>query len=76
MLKCKDIAEQSSEFVDQQFSMKQKAAYFFHLLMCGQCRRYIQQFRLMIKQSKNLQQKPISDETAEKILQQVKKHNK
>lgn len=74
MLKCRDIAEQSSEFVDQNLSLKEKFSYYLHLMMCGNCRRYIQQFRLMIQHSKDLQPPPLSDEHAETIVQHVKHH--
>lgn len=76
MLSCKNIAEQSSEFVDKKLKPKQKLAYFLHLLMCGNCRRYIQHFRLMLKQSRNLQPKSLSDEHAEKILYTIKHASK
>ena len=72
MLKCKDIANQSSEFIEEKLSTREKVSYYLHLSMCGNCRRFIKQFRLMITQSKSLQSEPLADEKAEAIIQQVK----
>lgn len=76
MLKCKDIAEQSSEFIDDRLSVTQKLRVYFHLLICAHCRCFIQQFKRLISHSKGLQQTHITDEEAEAILQHVKQENK
>lgn len=72
MLKCKDIAEQSSDFVDQRLSFRQKLGYNMHILMCGNCRRYIQQFRTMLKKARTLRKAPLTDSQAQDIVDKVK----
>jgi len=73
MLKCKDIAAQSSDYIDKQLNFKTRLEFYLHLLMCGLCRRYIHNFKLMVKRSPDLKQKNIADIEAEKILAHVKK---
>lgn len=74
MLKCQDIASQSSDFVDKHLNLKDRFGFYLHLLICGHCRHYIQQFKAMILNSRTLSKKSASDTTAENILKHCKQH--
>lgn len=46
MLSCKQLVEQSSDLLDGHLSLRQRLAVRVHLMMCGNCRRFIHQMRL------------------------------
>jgi hypothetical protein len=49
MLKCREIAHRASEYIDREVPWQKRLAMAFHLLMCGHCRRFVDQMRLAIK---------------------------
>ncbi len=71
MLKCKDVAKKSSDFVEGRLSFRDKVAYYIHILICGNCRRYIQQFKSMLQQSTSIKAKPLTDDEAQTIVDKV-----
>jgi anti-sigma factor ChrR (cupin superfamily) len=49
MYSCRDIHDQASALVDRELSTREAVAVTLHLLMCGACRRFIRQFRLLTR---------------------------
>lgn len=45
MLKCKDVAELASRYVDHDLGVMQRAQIRLHLMMCRHCTRYVRQLR-------------------------------
>ena len=41
MLKCKEAAEMASDYIDKQLGWKDSFSMRAHLLMCVQCRRFV-----------------------------------
>lgn len=41
MLKCKEVANQASDYIDKQLSWKDNFSMRAHLLMCVHCRRFV-----------------------------------
>ncbi|HEB94563.1 MAG TPA: hypothetical protein ENI94_14135 [Gammaproteobacteria bacterium] len=41
MPSCREISEQASDYLDQDLSPWQRAAFRMHLLMCVYCRRHV-----------------------------------
>ncbi len=76
MLKCKDIAHKSSDFVDKKLNRKERLYYYLHLFMCGHCRRYIAQFRRFVTLNKQSSIQTISDAEVDSIVAAVKKEAK
>ncbi len=74
MLKCKDVAEKSSAYVDHQLSFRGRLGVYLHLAICVHCRRFLRQFKMMILGSRNLPMGLIDDQDVESIYQHVKKH--
>lgn len=58
MLSCKEVAQQASDYIDQQYSWRQRMAFRLHLFICGNCRRYISQLRSSIESLKLLKRRP------------------
>lgn len=71
MLKCKDIPETAEQLQDGTLSFGQRLSLYFHLVMCGHCRRYISQLKMMlgmISQSDADSTKQAADSEVEKIM--------
>ncbi len=49
MLKCKDVAERASHYIDPNLPWHKKLGWYMHLMMCHNCRRFVKQFRLTIR---------------------------
>lgn len=58
MFKCKDIAEHSSDYLDQRLSWQQKLAFKLHVFICKNCRRYMRQFQQTITSIKLVKSQP------------------
>ncbi len=69
MLSCKDVAQQASNYIDQQYSWRQRMAFRLHLFICRNCRRYISQLRSSIDSLKLLKRlpQPILNEHQKKL---------
>ncbi len=56
MLTCRELAQEySSAYIDNELTSRQYAGMRLHILLCGHCRRFVKQLRLV---KKVLQQKP------------------
>ena len=69
MLKCKDIVANATNYIDKELTWKQSMAMAMHLLLCGDCRRFIKYFKLFLQSLQNKQ--TISQEIADKISSEV-----
>lgn len=58
MLKCREVSEQMSDYIDGETTLARRAGLAFHLLMCGHCRRFFRQLRLV---SESVKEQPESD---------------
>ena len=67
MLSCKEIAQQASDYIDQQHSWQQRMGFRLHLFMCRNCRRYISQLRSTISSLKL-----VSDQATPALTEQQK----
>ncbi len=69
MLKYKDVLGKATDYVDKQLSWSQAMAMAMHLLMCGDCRRFIKYFRLSLSSLSH--KKTISVSQAKEISSKV-----
>jgi anti-sigma factor RsiW len=81
MLRCRDIAEQASDYVDGQLSWRRQLAVRLHLVMCLFCRRYTRQMRSTVTLLQGLRSKgvgsspdeePPSDADIQQILERAR----
>ncbi|MEH6579164.1 MAG: zf-HC2 domain-containing protein [Amphritea sp.] len=73
MLKCKEIVEQTGEYVDSEMVWQQRLAFRLHILMCGRCRGFVDNFKTMLvilHQSRNTE---LSPELIARLDRQVSK---
>ena len=71
MLTCKDIAKQASDYVDGHLSARQRLAFAFHLLLCGQCREFLRQLRLALRFYRKLPRAELDAAQAAVIVDKV-----
>lgn len=67
MLHCDQIAEQASDYIDQQHSWRQRMAFRLHLFICRNCRRYISQLRSSINSLKLIKQRSPANLTEQQL---------
>lgn len=77
MLKCKDVAHLSSEYIDNSLSFWQLINIKMHLLMCSNCRRFIKQLKNTVDVSTDIDRSNLQDQPrcSDKILTLVKKRS-
>lgn len=46
MLTCKEVAQQASDYMDEPQPLLKRWSFRVHLLMCGNCRRFMQHLGL------------------------------
>lgn len=49
MLKCKDIPGHAEQLHEGKLSLWQRLSLYLHLFMCGHCRRYVRQLKLLLR---------------------------
>lgn len=48
MLKCREIEQLASDYLDKDLSLRQRMAFKMHLFMCHNCRNYVRQLKTTI----------------------------
>lgn len=56
MLKCKDIVEQASEYLEHEMTFSHRFSYRTHLFICRHCRRFYRQFSAGVVMTRQLPQ--------------------
>jgi len=67
MLKCKDVTDETSNYIEGALSFGKRIAMFLHLMICRNCRHYVQQFQSTIDAVETSQPQEM-DETDRKAL--------
>lgn len=52
MLKCREIEQLASDYLDKDLSFRQRMAFKMHLFMCHNCRNYLRQLKTTISSIK------------------------
>jgi len=83
MDKCEKVAEQASDYLDQNMSFSKRLKMRAHLMMCSHCRQFVRQFEITIGAIKCLgrsssdNNKQISDEDIEsQVKKLLKEHDR
>lgn len=73
MLKCRDVPAEAEALLDGELSFGQRMALRFHLFMCGPCRRYLRQLRVLLGAVPHMHGEA-SDEEVDKVLKHLHHH--
>jgi predicted anti-sigma-YlaC factor YlaD len=68
MLKCQDISERASDFLDGKLPLGVRVQVRLHLLMCRFCREYVRQMALVVRTLKRLPADRPTDDVKAKLL--------
>ncbi len=71
MLKCQQIAEQASAYVDKEMGPLQRMRYRFHLVLCANCRRFVANFSRGIEMVRRLSKPQISEQQLDAVHRRV-----
>lgn len=71
MLKCRDVAEHGSHFLDRKIPWYKLPGWYLHLFICGNCRRFIRHLRTAIKVAAGLPRKPAAPETVAAVIESL-----
>ena len=69
-LTCRELVELVTEYLDGGLSRRDRARFQAHIADCGNCRRYLQQFRETIRLTGTLRESDLSIEAAATLLAQ------
>lgn len=71
MPNCRDITNQASDYLDGHLTLRQRLAFAWHLLLCGQCREFLRQLRLALAVYQRMPQQEITAQEAEAVVGKV-----
>lgn len=74
MLKCRDIEQMASDYLNQDLSFRQKMAFRMHLFLCHNCRHYIHQLKTTISsiQAMPAKHSVVIDDKVKHLAKQLK----
>jgi hypothetical protein len=62
MLTCRELVQQeASDYIDQQLSWRRRVGVALHLLMCGNCRQFLRQFKQLSEIVRRQPPEPVDD---------------
>lgn len=71
MLSCREFVSQADELLAGDLTPVQRLSAHFHLLICGNCRRYWRQFRILVGALKRLGTRASAD-VVDRIMRAVR----
>ena len=73
MLNCREIADHSSDYLDGRLPRSRRLAIWLHLMMCGHCRRYLNNLKTLTTHLAK-RTPPAEDEAGiDKIMNRIKR---
>lgn len=71
MLSCREVVSSADALVDEELSWRQRLPLRLHLLLCRHCRRYVRNFRRLLR-AVPFMHRPASDEEVEQVMERVR----
>jgi|TARA_R100000935_G_scaffold22299_1_gene41148 predicted anti-sigma-YlaC factor YlaD len=75
MLKCRQIEQLASDYLDKDLSFRQRMAFKLHLFICHNCRNYVRQLKITITSIKLMPANQIIVDDKTKALAKVLREN-
>lgn len=75
MLKCRDVAQEASDFLDHAQPWTRRLAMWLHLFNCVHCRRFLRHLRITRRLGTLRGNEPASPEEVERIVKHACKHD-
>jgi anti-sigma factor ChrR (cupin superfamily) len=74
MLRCKEAVAQADGLLDGSLNRRQRFAMKLHLLICSHCRRYVRQFRALLK-AVPFMHRPATDAEVDHVMKKLRGHD-
>ena len=76
MLKCRQIEQLASDYLDQDLSFPHRMAFKMHLFMCHNCRNYVRQLKITISSIRLMpvNQSIVVDDKVKDLAKQLREH--
>ena len=68
MLRCDELTERVTDYLEGQLSLANKVDTFLHLRGCGDCRKYVAQVKTTVRLLRQLPAPPSSTEVGDQLL--------
>ncbi len=72
MLKCKEVAEQASAYIDGEMGLLQGLRFRLHLAMCVHCRRFVDQFQKGIEMIRRLPGESVTRQQLDQVGRRIR----
>ncbi len=72
MLKCKDIEQGASAYLDGEMNWRQRMAVRVHLFMCHHCKRFIRQFASIKSLAEKAVSQPATDKQVASVMDKIR----
>lgn len=73
MLKCRDVAQQASDYIESERPWYRKFGWYMHLFMCKHCRRFVSQLKLTIRSSRQILNLTTGESEVQNVMKNIKK---
>ncbi len=73
MLKCKEVTEQASDYIDHNLSWRQRLSVVVHLFICHYCRRFIRHLRITRNFGQRRPSPVANDDEVASVMEKIKK---
>lgn len=71
MLNCREVVSSADALVDHELSWRRRWQLRLHLLLCQHCRRYMRNFRRLLR-AVPFMHRPASEEEVEQVMRRVR----
>ena len=71
MLKCRDVAEHGSHFIDRNIPWYRLPGWYLHLFLCGNCRRFLRHLHTTVRVVRGLPRQPASASDVAEVMAHI-----
>ena len=73
MLRCRDITLLASDYLDGRLRWRKRLSLLVHLLMCPHCRRFVTQFKAVVRVIRGFEPPPPDSDTLNRFESAINK---
>ncbi len=73
MLKCRDVTEMTTDYLDNALPLRQRVAMRWHLAICSFCRRHLKQLRATITLLRHMPHPPFPPEREAVLMAELRR---
>lgn len=74
MLKCRDVAQQASDYIESERPWYRKLGWYMHLFMCKHCRKFVRHLKLTVHTTRKILKLKANDEQVHSVMKSIEKN--